>query len=235
MQAVIISGGLGTRLKPLTDTVPKGLVDVQDRPLLEHVLELLKEAGVDDVILSIGYLGGKIKEHFQDGQEFGVRIRYVEEDKPLGTGGWLHKARGMLSGDFFVVNGDNLFALDLKRMLAFHQDRGATATIGLTRVGDPSSFGIAAMDGDRIARFVEKPSKEEAPSDLANGGYYIFNEAVFDTIPSRERFMLEQDVFPDLAEEGKLYGFPSDAQWFDTGTFERLEAVESFWKKGDNV
>ena len=235
MQAVIISGGLGTRLKPLTDTVPKGLVEVQGRPLLEHVLDLLKEAGVDDVILSVGYLGDRIKEHFRDGEGHGVRIRYVEEDKPLGTGGWLHKAKEMLSGDFFVVNGDNLFALDLHEMLRSHQEKGATATIGLTKVEDPSSFGIAAMDGDRIARFVEKPSKEEAPSDLANGGYYVFNERIFDMIPSRERFMLEQDVFPALAEEGRLYGFPSDAQWFDTGTFERLEEVESFWRKGSNA
>lgn len=231
MQAVILAGGLGTRLYPLTKTVPKALVDIQGKTLTEHVIDLLKAAGVTEVFLAVGVLREKIKEYFKDGKEFGVSITYLDEKEPLGTGGWMHQAKDMLKDDFFVLNGDNLFAVDLKAMLAFHREKKALATLALTKVVDVSSYGIVKMEGDNIVDFVEKPTPDEAPSNLASGGYYIFNEAIFDYRLQENRFMLEHDLFPIVAAKGKLFGFPSDAQWFDTGTLERLELVNKNWRK----
>lgn len=231
MQAVILAGGLGTRLYPLTKTLPKALVTVQGRTLTDHVLDLLKEAGVEEVFLAVGVMREKIKAYYGDGKDAGIRIRYLDEEEPLGTGGWMHQAKDQLKGDFFVLNGDNLFDVDLKAMLAFHKERKALATIALTKVEDPSSFGIVEMEGERIVDFVEKPSPEDAPSDLASGGYYIFNEDIFEYRLQEQKFMLEHDLFPIIASKRRLFGFPSAAQWFDTGTFERLETVNAQWRK----
>jgi mannose-1-phosphate guanylyltransferase len=231
MEAVIIAGGLGTRLRPVTLEIPKPLIPVQGRTLTEHVLDLLKEAGVTHVYLSVGHLAERIKGHFGDGSGFGVRISYVEETEPLGTGGWLRMVP-RIKGDFIVVNGDNLFDLDFKAMIAAHRRHQATVTVALTKTDDVASKGVAALEGERITAFVEKPKPEEAPSDLANSGYYLFNERVFDHLPAERKFMLERDLFPQLASEGKLYGFVSDGQWFDTGTFERWAEVIEKWRKG---
>ena len=184
-----------------------------------------------EIFLAIGHLKEQIKEYFGNGEKFGVNIKYFIEEKPLGTGGWMHQGKDLLKEDFFVVNGDNLFAADLVEMMRFHKEQKALATIGLTKVKDPSSFGIALMKETHIESFIEKPKREEAPSDLASSGYYIFNQAIFEYRMQEEKFMLEHDVFPIVAAERKLVGFPSDKQWFDTGTPERLEEVNAHWKQ----
>jgi len=230
MQAVILAGGLGTRLYPLTKKLPKALVDIQGKTLTEHVVDLLKAAGVTEAFLAVGVMRDQIKAHFGDGSRFGLTIRYLDEEEPLGTGGWMHQAKDLLKDDFFVVNGDNLFAVDLHAMLAFHREHKALATIALTEVEDVTSFGIVKMEDERIVDFVEKPKPEEAPSNLANGGYYVFNEAIFEYRLQENRFMLEHDLFPIVASKGLLFGFPSSEQWFDTGTFERLDEVNKKWK-----
>jgi mannose-1-phosphate guanylyltransferase len=231
MQAVILAGGLGTRLHPMTLTLPKALVPVQGLTLTDKVIELLKEAGVTEVFLAIGHLREQIKDYYGNGKKQGIKIKYFIEEKPLGTGGWMHEAKGKLKGDFFVVNGDNLFDIDFKKFIAFHKKQKAIVSIALTKVADPTSFGIAKMEKQNITTFVEKPKREDAPSDLANSGYYLFNEKVFDEMPQEEKFMLEKELFPKLAEKNLLCGFPSNAQWFDTGTLERLEKVNKEWRR----
>ena len=175
MQAVILAGGLGTRLHPLTKTLPKALVQVQDATLTDKVLDLLKEAGVTEVFLAIGHLREKIQSYYGD-ESKGIKIKYFIEEKPLGTGGWMHQAKDLLKGDFFVLNGDNLFDVNFKEFIAFHKKNNAVTSIALTTVDDPTSFGIAKMEKDNIIAFIEKPKKEDAPSNLANSGYYLFNE-----------------------------------------------------------
>lgn len=232
MKAVVLAGGLGTRLYPVTLEIPKPLIPVQGRTLTEHNFDLLKEAGIIDVVLSIGHMKERIEEFYGDGKRFGISLSYVEEDEPLGTGGWL-KLIKRIPGDFVVLNGDNLFDIDLKDMAAFHRKSGAVATLALREVEDVASRGVVALDGDRITAFVEKPKPQEAPSHFINAGYYVFSEKVFDLLPEGKRFSLEHDLFPRIAQQGKLYGYKSGAQWFDTGTFERWERVIKHWRKDD--
>jgi NDP-sugar pyrophosphorylase family protein len=231
--AVILAGGLGTRLYPVTYEIPKPLIPVQGRTLTEHVIDILREHGITDVILAVGYKAQQIKEYFGDGDGFGVRITYIEEREPLGTGGWMHllSQERVPREEFIVLNGDNLFDLDLHAMLARHKSEGALVTIGLTAVDDVEHYGVVEMQDHRILRFVEKPSRDEAPSHLISSGYYIFSPEVFSIIPPQRSFMFERDLFPRIASFGRLCGFVSDAQWFDTGTFERWEKVIKEWRR----
>jgi len=230
-KAVIIAGGMGTRLRPVTYEIPKPLIPIQGKTLTEHILDILKDAGVEEVYLSVGYMHERIREYLGDGSRFGMKIRYIIEDKPLGTGGWM-KLIEPLHEHFIALNGDNLFDLDLREMYQFHISRGAVATIALTRVDDPRAYGVVTMDGDRITAFLEKTP--HPPTDLINSGYYIFSPSVFRYLPSSDAFMLEKELFPRLAEDGVLYGFIHDGIWFDTGTFERWEAAIRGWKREKN-
>ena len=228
-KAVILVGGRGTRLRPLTDKTPKGLISVQGKPITEHLLDLLKRYGVRDIILSTGYLKDQMRSHFGDGSKKGVKISYVEENAPLGTAGPLRLCKEHLKESFIVSNGDELKDINIARMFRLHKRKDALATIALTSVDDPSAYGVARLDGSRIVEFVEKPKKDEAPSNLINAGFYILEPEVLDMIP--EGFsMLEKDVFPKLAKQGRLRGFPFAGQWFDMGTHERLALAEKKWK-----
>ncbi len=231
MKAVILAGGLGTRLRPLTLEIPKPLIPVQGRTLTEHVMDLLKEAGVTEVYLAIGYLKEQIKDYFGNGKKFGLKIMYIEEDVPLGTAGWM-KRIPKIKGDFFVINGDNLFDISLSELMEFHKKNKGLVTIALTEVDDVTHYGIVELKDNKILRFVEKPLPKDAPSNLANSGYYILNEKVFDMLPKiRTKFMFEKDIFPKIAKKRQLFGFPSKASWFDTGTFERWDDVIKHWRK----
>lgn len=257
-KAIILAGGLGTRLRPLTLTIPKPLIDINGRTLTEHILDILKKHGVKEVYLSISYLGHKIEEYFGSPEEskkrFGVKINYLTEEKPMGTAGPLlilkkEKREQELNETFVMLNGDNLFSLDFKKMYEMHKKNKAAATIGLTKVEDPSRYGVVRVDDKfkpedtikpnnknnknnfvKILEFVEKPKKEDAPSNLISSGYYILEPEVFDYLPEKEVVMMEKDIWPALAKAGKLFGFISGGQWFDTGTMEAYEIVKKEWK-----
>ncbi|MEK6946140.1 MAG: sugar phosphate nucleotidyltransferase [Nanoarchaeota archaeon] len=228
-KAVLLVGGKGTRLKPLTDKTPKALLEVHKKAVTEHIFDLLKKHGIRDIVLCVGHLKDKIKDYFGDGSNFGVNIAYVEEDEPLGTAGPLKLAKKYLKGSFIVSNGDELKNINIPRMFRLHKRKDALATLALTTVEDPSHYGVARLDGSRIIEFVEKPKKEDAPSNLINAGFYIMEPEVIDMIPDGFS-MLEQDVFPKLAKLGRLRGFPFAGQWFDIGTIERYKLAEKQWK-----
>jgi len=227
--AVILAGGKGTRLKPLTDKVPKSLVELGGKPILQHNIELCKRYGITNIVLSVGYMADQIREFCGDGSKFGVSITYIEEKEPLGTAGALKLLKGKLTETFILMNGDELKDINLDKMHQAHMESNAKATIALTTVEDPSSYGVALMDGQRIVRFVEKPKKEDAPSKLISAGLYILEPEVIALVPDGFA-MIEFDVFPKLAKDGKLYGYPFSGQWFDTGTMERFQRAAKEWK-----
>lgn len=231
MKAIILAGGEGTRLRPLTYKIPKALIPIGEKTLTEHVFDILKRYDIKDIILSVSYKKEMIKDYFGDGKNSGLNISYIEEPEPLGTAGpliILNRQNKQLKETFFMINGDNLFDLNLKEMLEFHKKNNGAATIALSRVGDPRSYGVAVLEGDRIVEFIEKP--KNPPSNYINSGYYILEPLVFEIIKDKERAMIEKDIFPVLAKQGRLFGFKSDNLWFDTGTYERYEQVKKEWK-----
>jgi NDP-sugar pyrophosphorylase family protein len=223
-QAVILAGSH----QKVSGALPRAMVRVQDKPLLEHNIELLKKYGVKDIIISIGEKGDMIREHFSDGREFGVSITYLEEKEPLGTAGPLQKLKGELHGAFLLLNADELKNIDLENLFDFHRKNKSLATMALTTTEDPSKYGVAVMNGHRIMTFIEKPSREHAPSKLINAGLYLFEPEVIKLVP--EGFsMLEQDILPRLAKEEKLNGFVFSGQWFDTSSQQRIADAEARW------
>ncbi len=217
MQAVIIAGGLGTRLRPLTFNRPKALVPLLNRAQILHILERLPKA-VDQVFVAVSYMSDRVREFFQEA-EVGRSVVVVEEATPLGTGGAVKNVASRIDGTFAVVNGDVIDSLDFTKFLAFHRKRGALATIALYEVPDPSAFGVVAMDGSRITRFVEKPAPGEAPSRLINAGRYLFEPEVLDGIEAGREVSMEREVFPALASKA-LHGFPFEGYWTDAGTLD---------------
>jgi mannose-1-phosphate guanylyltransferase len=227
---LILAGGKGTRLKPITDEIPKPLLPILGKPVIEYTLDLFKNFGITKVLLSIGYMGDKIKEHFGDGRKFGLEIIYIEEDKPQGTGGPLRLAKEHLTETFVMCNADELKDVDLEEMYSFHKENGAFGTIALTTVQDPSMYGVAKLQGNKILEFIEKPKKENAPSNLINSGLYILEPDVLSYVPDGEEpVSIERDIFPQLASADKLFGYHFAGQWFDTGNFERFETARNQW------
>ncbi|MBI5390168.1 NTP transferase domain-containing protein [Candidatus Woesearchaeota archaeon] len=227
--AFILAGGRGTRLKPLTDEIPKPLIPVHDKPLLQHALDLFRKHGITEIIIALGFKGEKIKEYFGNGKKFGMTITYVEESKPLGTAGPLLLAKDLLTSTFVMCNADELKEIDLIDMYHHHKETKGMATIALTTVEDPSMYGVAKLQGTKIMEFIEKPSKESAPSPFINAGLYMLEPEVLNMVP--EGFaMMETDVFPKIAKEGKLFGYPFSGQWFDVGNLERYEKALKEWK-----
>lgn len=228
-KVVILAGGKGTRLRPLTYEVPKALLPIHGKTLTEHLFDLFKKYEIKDILISVGYLKEKIMEYIADGVRFGVDVGYIEEDKPLGTAGPVKLARHKLNDTFIVTNGDELKDIDIEEMYKLHKENNALVTIALTTVDDPSEYGVARLAGSKILEFVEKPKKGKAPSNLINSGLYIVEPEVIDMIPDGKA-MFEKDVFPKLAEQGKLFGYPFSGQWFDTGSMDRYEKTIKEWK-----
>ena len=220
MKAVILVGGEGTRLRPLTCNEVKAMVPVLNRPFLEYTFLYLKSHKVEDIILTLGNLPQRIEGYFGDGNKLGVKLTYVVEESPLGTAGAVKNAEKYLRGSFFVFNGDIFTDIDLGAMFSFHKQRKAKATIALTPVEDPSLYGVVETDEKgRVLRFIEKPSREEAPTNLINAGIYILEPEVLKRVPRNTHFMFEYHLFPQLLEEGMpVYGYPSEAYWIDMGT-----------------
>lgn len=223
MKAVVLVGGEGTRLRPLTFTTPKPLLPIANQPFLERQLEWLARHGIDEVVLSLGYLPDAFVEHFPDGRFGDVTIRYAVEDKPLGTAGGIRFAADGIDERFVVCNGDVLTGLDLTAMVDFHERRGGEATICLSRVEDPSMFGVVPTRADgEVVGFIEKPRPGTAPTDWINAGTYILEPSVLERIPPRLNWSIERETFPRMVEtRGALFAYPSDAYWLDIGTPEK--------------
>lgn len=223
MKAVILVGGEGTRLRPLTCNIHKCMAPVLNRPFLEHIINYLREYGADDIILALCHLPQSIENYFGDGSQFEVKLTCVMEDSPLGTAGAVKNAERYLEGPFLVLNGDVFTDIDLGEMLSLHRERGAKATIALTPVEDPSAYGVVETDAQgKVKRFVEKPPREEATTNLINAGIYILDQEVLQDIPPSTFFMFEHHLFPRLLEKGvPVYSYPSNARWIDMGTPEK--------------
>ena len=224
MDAVILVGGGGTRLRPLTYALPKPLIPVFNQPLISRIIAHLARHGVDRVVLAAAASERRIEAALGDGAQLSVQLSYSYETEPLGSGLAVKQAAANFDGAFFVCNGDIITDLDLTAMLKQHRAQDATLSIALSAVEDPTAFGIAELaGGDRITRFVEKPSREEAPSSWANAGTWIFEPEVLNHIPGQKLDgSLERLVFPKLIADGSVVqGFPADAYWIDVGTAER--------------
>jgi mannose-1-phosphate guanylyltransferase len=221
MQAVILVGGEGTRLRPLTLSAPKQMLPIMGVAMLEGVLGQLARHGVDEAVLSLGYLPDRFLEAYPDGECAGVALRYAVEPEPLDTAGAVRFAveELELSGTFLVVNGDVLTDLDVTALLAFHRAHGAEGTIALHPVEDPSRFGVVPTDEEgRVLAFVEKPPRDEAPTNLINAGTYVFEPSFVERVPLGERVSIERVTFPAMVADKVLYAYPDDNYWLDTGT-----------------
>jgi len=227
LKAVILVGGEGTRLRPLTLHRPKPMLPVVNRPFLEHVLAYLKSNGISDVILSMGYKSDVIEKHFGDGSDFGVNLIYVVESSPLGTAGGVKNVEQYIDDTCFVFNGDILTDLDLQAMLKAHRSLNATVTIALTPVENPSAYGLVLTeDQNRVTAFIEKPKPHRATTNLINAGTYILEKDVLARIPPGEYYMFERELFPGLLKDGApVFGYPSSAYWIDIGTPEKYLRV----------
>lgn len=220
MDAVLLVGGQGTRLRPLTVTTPKPMLPTAGVPFLTHLLVRARDAGVDHAILSTSYRPEVFEGHFGDGSALGLRITYVTEPSPLGTGGGIRNVASYLRGDdFLVFNGDVLSGLDLRALLAAHADRGADVTLYLTPVEDPAAFGLVPLDSSgRVTAFLEKSPPPYA-TDLINAGCYVFSPGALERIPEGRPVSVEREVFPALlAEDAKVYGHVDRSYWLDLGT-----------------
>jgi NDP-sugar pyrophosphorylase family protein len=220
MQALILAGGKGTRLRPLTMHTPKPIVPIANQPFLLYQLELLKRADVRDVILSLSYQPQKIEDKLGDGTDYNVRISYTVEASPLGTAGAYRHAAGLISETTVVFNGDVLTDIDLNEVIRFHRERQAAATIVLTPVPNPTAYGLVETEKDgRVRRFLEKPKPEEVTCDTINAGIYILEPRVLEYVPEGEAFMFEYGVFPQLLERGEpFFGHIWRGYWRDIGT-----------------
>jgi mannose-1-phosphate guanylyltransferase len=230
MDAVILVGGGGTRLRPLTYAVPKPLIPVLNQPLIGRLIANLRRHGVERVVLAASAGERRIENALGDGAGLGVRLSYAYETEPLGSGLAVKQAAQGIEGPFFVCNGDVITDLDLSAMARLHAENRATLSISLSSVEDPSGFGVVELaDGDRIVRFVEKPALGEAPSSWANAGTWIFEPEVLQHIPDEKMDgSLERLVFPSLIADGfRVQGFPSGAYWMDVGTAERYAQLHA--------
>jgi mannose-1-phosphate guanylyltransferase len=221
MQAVILVGGEGKRLRPLTSTVPKPVVPLVDRPFISFMLEWLREHGIDDVIMSCGFLATSVRNVLGDGSGLGIRLRFVEEPDPRGTAGALKYAEPLLDERFLMLNGDVLTDLNLTEQMAQHEQTGAKATLALVPVPDPTAYGLVHLNEDRSVReFLEKPSSDRIDSNLISAGAYVLERELLELVPAERNVSIEREVWPLLIGQG-LYGFPSDSYWLDIGTPDR--------------
>ncbi|MBI6546438.1 MAG: nucleotidyltransferase family protein, partial [Cyanobacteria bacterium NC_groundwater_1444_Ag_S-0.65um_54_12] len=225
MKAIIIAGGEGTRLRPLTYFTPKPLLPLCGKPIIEHQIELCRRHGLREIIVNLHYLADELEQRLQDGSQLGVRIWYSRERTPLGTAGAVKLAYPYFADDLVVVfNGDVLTDLDLTALLEFHKQQGASATLTVTEVADPTPFGLVLCDAHgKISGFLEKPSRQEALARTArffiNAGTYVLHPSIFEDIPPDTNWSFERQVFPSLLKnQVSCYAFHSSAYWLDVGS-----------------
>ncbi len=217
-----MAGGEGTRLRPLTSNQPKPMLPMANIPMMEHVVNLLRQHGFEDIVVTVAFMANAIRTYFGDGSEFGVRMVYATESTPLGTAGSVRNARDELDERFLVISGDVLTDIDLTQVVDFHDQRGGLATLALKAVDNPLEFGIVITDEDgSIERFLEKPTWGQVFSDTINTGIYVLEPEIFDFIPEGQPVDFSGESFPDALAAGKaLYGYVADGYWEDVGTLE---------------
>lgn len=221
MKAVIMAGGMGSRLKAITGDRPKPMVPLLGRPLMEYILELLRSQGFDQVCAAVRYRAGDIMAHFGDGSRFGVEMQYRVEEEPLGTAGAVKNCRDFYGGeDFLVISGDAACDFRLSRLMEEHKRRGAAVTLALCRHSEPLSYGLAVTDGEgRIRSFVEKPDWSRVVTDLVNTGIYVISPRIMELVPEGREFDFAKDLFPLLLSRGELLlGMPMEGYWCDVGS-----------------
>src|SRR6266516_762609 len=224
MKAVVMAGGEGTRIRPLTSNQPKPMVPIVGKPCMEHILELMREHGLTDVIVTVAFLPQAIRSYFGEGDTLGMSIGYSVEESPLGTAGSVRLAAKQLDETFLVISGDALCDVDLGALVAFHKERGAAVTIGLKSVDNPLEFGIVVTDEDgKIERFLEKPSWGQVFSDTINTGIYVLEPEVLMHVPTDQPYDFSKELFPLLLEMGRpMYGMVCDGYWQDIGNLDQF-------------
>lgn len=230
MQAILIAGGFGTRLKPVTDTCPKPALPIMGKPFLEYQLDLLRKIGVKRVIFSLHHLADQIMEIFQDGSQYDMEFFYAVENEPLGTGGGIKNCEPFMNDDrILIFNGDVLTDIDLNDVINFHDSRNAAITIVMTPVEDPTQYGVIFTKPDgQIEQFIEKPEKEKATQNTINAGIYIYEREVLDEIPTGQNYSVERGLYPKmLSKNMPLFGYATDAYWLDIGTPEKF--MKAHW------
>ena len=223
MKALILAGGLGTRLRPLTYDRPKHLLPIANVPHIEHVFALLERHGVSEIVLLTSYLAEAFEATVRRAAQRGIDVTVAHEREPLGTAGALKNAQGLVGDETFLAfNGDVLTDVDLTAIVDWHRERGAEATIVLTPVDDPSAYGVVSTERDgRVLGFIEKPPADEAPTNLVNAGVYVCEPRLLDRIPAGRACSAERELFPDVVREGTMYAQGTDAYWMDIGTPEK--------------
>lgn len=237
MKALLIAGGFGTRMRPLTYTRPKHLLPITNRPHIDHVFDKLQRHGIEECVLLTSYLAEAFDVTVRSAQERGFTVEVAHEATPLGTAGALKNAADLLDGDTFVaLNGDVLTDADVSGLVRFHRERGAEATILLTPVEDPTQFGVVPTDDrGRVEAFIEKPPPGEAPTNMINAGVYVMEPAVLDRIPPDREHSAERELFPELVADGVLFACPTDAYWLDVGTPDKYLKANLDALRGDFV
>lgn len=225
-KAMVLAAGLGTRLRPLTDSISKPMAPIVNKPVMEHIIELLKSHGFEDIVCNLHWYAETIKDHFGDGSKWGVNISYSYEEELLGTAGGVKKVEGFFEGGtFLIMSGDALTDIDLSKVLEYHKAKGGIGTLALTKVEDTSQFGVVILDDDqRITGFQEKPLTGEAKSKLANSGIYVFEPEVFDHMPEGKFYDFGKNLFPKLLNEDIPYfGFKHEQYWNDVGSLDEYQ------------
>ena len=224
---MILAGGEGAKLRPITYEMPKAMIPIRGRPILEHQINMLKRYEIRNIVLSVGHMHEKIRDYFGDGSKFGVNIQYVVEERPLGSAGPIAMMKDFTKRTFAVLNVDTLMNPDISGMFDLHKAQGKLGTLLLSSTYHPEAFGVVRVSGNTITEFVEKP-KKNVPSPLISSGFYIFEPQIIGHIPLK-RFMIG-DLFRKLAQEGKLAGFLHDGYTYDVGTHEGYEKAIKEWK-----
>ncbi|EEG77511.1 sugar phosphate nucleotidyltransferase [Dethiobacter alkaliphilus] len=219
IKAMILAAGLGTRLRPLTNSVSKPMVEMANRPCMEHAVRLLAKYGVKDIVVNLHYMPEIIQEHFGDGSAFGVNITYSYEKELMGTAGGFKRVQKFFGDEpALIISGDALTDVNLEQLYKFHKENEAIATLALKQVADPTQYGVVVREGNKIVQFQEKPKLEEAISNLANTGIYLFDPRIFDHIPADTFYDFGKQVFPELLEKGeKMCGYVMKEYWCDVG------------------
>ncbi|MEN8907060.1 MAG: NDP-sugar synthase [Clostridiales bacterium] len=227
MKALFLAGGMGLRLQPLTNKLPKPMVPIMNKPLLERTFIHLKKIGITEIVISSCYQPDYLKNYFGNGEKFGLKIQYIVEEIPLGTGGAIRKAASQFEKTFVVFNSDILSDMDLKKMIYHHKENAAQASIAVTEVSNPSEYGVIEYNNEgQVVSFIEKPKPGQNSSNFINAGIYIFEPEIVKEIPSDKVISIERDIFPKYIADGyKIIIFKNERYWIDIGTIEKYMQV----------